>query len=127
VHKDAQGNVEAVAHSDLKLEEAEELGAVLGALVGFGAGGEEGASVGAVLGAAELADGHLFGEAETWYVADAIPDGTSAALVLLEHRWAIPLRSAVGSTGGELVAAEWIHPADLVAVGFAAAVETAGA
>jgi hypothetical protein len=29
---------------------------------------------------------------EVWYVADAIPEGTTAAIAVLEHRWAIPLR-----------------------------------
>lgn len=125
VRKDADGNVERLVHSDLSLEEAQELGALIGALIGFGAGGEEGATIGAVAGAAELADGHVFDDAETWYVADAIPDGTSAALVLLEHRWAIPLRDAIRRANGFHVADGWIHPLDLVAIGVMASEEAA--
>ena len=37
-------------------------------------------------------DGHLIPEEDAWYVADAIPNGTAAAIILLEHLWAIPLR-----------------------------------
>lgn len=119
VRKDEDGNVEAIQKTDLSEDEAIELGAVVGALIGFGAGGEEGAELGAIAGAAELADGHVFDEAEIWYVADAIPNGTVAALALLEHRWAIDLRDAIGRAGGVTLADEWIHPADLVAVGIA--------
>jgi hypothetical protein len=40
---------------------------------------------------------------------------------LIEPRWAIPLRDKVQAEGGIALAAEWIHPADLVAIGLAAA------
>ena len=71
-------------------------------------------------GAAELEDGHLFDDAEAWYLADAIPEGGSAAIVLIEHRWAIPLRDKIVDAGGVALADEWIHPADLIAIGAAA-------
>ena len=51
---------------------------------------------------------------EVWYVDDAIPNGTAAAVALLEHRWAIPLREGIRSAGGFHLADAWIHPADLV-------------
>jgi hypothetical protein len=53
-------------------------------------------------------------------VADVIPDGSIAAIALIEHRWAIPLRDAVVRAGGVALADEWIHPEDLVALGAAA-------
>lgn len=31
---------------------------------------------------------------EVWYVADTIPNGSVAAIVVIEHLWAIPLRGA---------------------------------
>jgi len=37
------------------------------------------------------------------------------------HRSAIPLRDTILGAGGVPLAAEWIHPADLVAIGLAAA------
>jgi uncharacterized membrane protein len=122
VRKDADGKVEKLLRSDLSPEEAEAFGAVVGALIGFGAAGEEGAELGAVEGAAALEDGHVFDE-EVWYVDDAIPNGTAAAVALLEHRWAIPLREGIRNAGGFHLADAWIHPADLVGIGVLAAEE----
>jgi hypothetical protein len=56
---------------------------------------------------------------EEWYIPDAIPEGSSAAIALIEHRWAIPLRDAILRAGGQAVADAWLHPRDLVAVGLA--------
>ncbi len=111
------GEIEAVQATELSTEEAEEFGALVGALIGIGMAGEEGALPGAAAGAAEAEDGHVFSEDEVWYLADAIPDDGWAAVALLEHRWAIPLRDAIIAAGGVALADEWIHPADLVAVG----------
>ena len=122
VRKDDDGNVEKVLRSDLSPEEAEEFGAIVGALIGFGAAGEEGAELGAIEGAAALEDGHVFDD-EVWYVDDAIPNGTAAAVALLEHRWAIPLRDGIREAGGFHLADAWIHPADLVGIGVLAAEE----
>ena len=122
VRKDADGKVEKILRSDLSPEEAEEFGATVGALIGFGAAGEEGAELGAIEGAAALEDGHVFDD-EVWYVEDAIPNGTAAAVALLEHRWAIPLRDGIRRAGGFHLADAWIHPADLVGIGLIAAEE----
>ena len=70
-------------------------------------------------GAAAGEDGHLIPDAEAWYVADVIPTGSTAAIVLLEHLWAIPLRDAIVDAGGVALADEWIHPSDLIAAGLA--------
>lgn len=120
VRKDADGKVERIQRSDLSPEEAEEFGATVGALIGFGAGGEEGAELGALEGAAALEDGHVFDD-EVWFVDDAIPNGTAAAVALLEHRWAIPLRDGIRRAGGFHLADAWVHPADLVGIGLLAA------
>ena len=58
-------------------------------------------------------------EQDLWYVADAIPPGTTVAIALIEHRWAIGLRDALRALGGQLLAEAWVHPLDLVAVGLA--------
>ena len=122
VRKDADGNVGKLVRSDLSPEEAEAFGAVVGALIGFGAAGEEGAEQGAFEAAAALADGHVLDD-EVWYVEDAIPNGTAAAVALLEHRWAIPLREGIRNAGGFHLADAWIHPADLVGIGLLEAEE----
>jgi len=121
VRKDGDGNVDVVHRSDLSVEEAEQVGAFAGALVGLGMDGEEGFERGAQVGAAAGSDGHLLDDDEAWYIVDAIPDGTAAAVALIEHRWAIPLREAIAREGGVPLADAWIHPRDLVAIGLAAA------
>ena len=117
VAKTDDGELIIVQSSDLSADEATAFGAIAGALIGFGAGGEDEAAVGAIAGATALEDGHVFEESEAWDIADAIPDGTTAAIALLEHRWAIPLRDKIVAAGGVALADEWIHPADLVAIG----------
>ena len=123
VSKDDDGNVVALEVSDLSQDEATEMGEVIGALIGFGYGTEEAVEAGAAAGAEAMADGHLIPEEDAWYVADAIPNGTAAAIILLEHLWAIPLRNAIVEAGGIALADEWIHAKDLIAVGVAAAAE----
>jgi uncharacterized membrane protein len=121
VRKDEDGNVERLQQSDLTQDEAMEFGAIVGALVGVGADAEEGAEAGAVLGAAAMEGGHVFDNADTWYVDDAIPPGSAAAIALLDHRWAIGLRDAIREAGGFHLADAWVHPADLIAIGAASA------
>ena len=124
VQKDDDGNVTALQTSDLSQDEAMEMGAIAGALIGFGFGeDDEAVEAGAELGTAATEDGHLIPEEEVWYVADAIPNGSVAAIILLEHLWAIPLRDAIIGAGGIALADEWIHASDLIAVGVAAAAD----
>jgi len=118
VAKSDDGELAQVQASDLTVDQAAELGAIAGALVGFGAAGEEGAQAGATLGAEAASEGGLLGGA-VWSVADVVPPGSMAAVVLLEHRWAIPLRDAVRRAGGAALADAWIHPEDLVLYGVA--------
>jgi len=127
VRKDDEGNLEHVQITDLSLEEAEQFGAFAGALIGLGVGGEETAEAGAVLGAAGIdeAGGHVLDEEDFWFVDDAIPAGSAAAIALIEHRWAIRLRDAIGNAGGVPLADSWLHPADLIAIGMVAADEAA--
>jgi uncharacterized membrane protein len=116
VHKNEDGTVEKLEIADDA--ELAELGAFAGALIGFGAAGEDGADVGAVAGAeTALEEGSLYDDAEVWYLADTIPAGMTAAIAVLEHRWAIPLRDAIARSGGVALADEWLHPQDLLAVG----------
>lgn len=117
VRKDADGEVTALETSDLTDAESTQLGAFAGALIGLGAGGEEGAEIGAVAGAAAAESGVTMLQDEVWFVADAIPAGTSAAVAVLEHRWAIPLRDKIQQAGGQALADTWLHPADLVELG----------
>ena len=124
VNKDENGEIVALQVTDLTADESLEMGAIAGALIGFGYGGdEESVEAGAELGAESMAEkgGHMIPEEDAWYVADAIPNGSAAAIILLEHLWAIPLRDAIVDAGGIALADEWIHAKDLIAVGVAAA------
>jgi hypothetical protein len=125
VHKDAEGEVTVLKRTDLSDEEAAEFGATVGALIGIGIGGEEGAKVGAELGAERTAGGvNIFKEEDVPDVIEQIPNDSAAAIILLEHRWAIPLRDAVVRTNGMPIADTFIHPLDLIAVGLIAAEES---
>jgi uncharacterized membrane protein len=120
VYKDKEGNVATIKGSNLSADEAAEFGATVGALIGLGVGGEEGLLVGAELGAEGAADGvDVFSAEEAWDVIEDIPNDTAVALILVEHRWAIPFRNAVRRAGGFPISDGFIHAEDLVAVGLA--------
>jgi uncharacterized membrane protein len=125
VHKDPAGEIEVVHLSNLTDEEAAELGSVVGALVGLGIDGEEGAVRGATQGAEAAAeDGvHVFTDDDAWDVVAAIPNDSAAALILLEHHWAVPLRDAIARAGGFRIDDAFVSPLDLVAVGLMTAEE----
>ena len=115
VQKDEAGAVKKLEIADN--DELREFGAFAGALIGFGAAGEQGAEVGAEAGAVAGSEGTMYSEDQVWYLADAIPKGMTAAIVVLEHRWAIPLRDAIARAGGVPLADEWLHPQDLLTIG----------
>jgi uncharacterized membrane protein len=122
VHKDADGEVEVMHLSNLSHEEAVELGSKVGALIGLGIEGEEGLEAGALAGAQAAADGiHVYSDEDAWDVLDEIPNGSAAALVLLEHKWAIPLRDAIASAGGYRLGDGFISPLDLIGIGMLSA------
>jgi len=125
IYKDSDGEVSALRASNISEEHAAEFGAVVGALIGFGAAGEEGAEAGGLVGAAAMEGGGVFDEEEIWDVVDDIPENSAAVVMLLEHRWAIPLRNAVYGAGGFPIADGFVHPLDLVAVGLLAREEAA--
>ena len=124
VYKDAAGDV-AVEHlSNLTHDEAIELGSKVGALVGLGIEGEEGIEAGALAGAEAAADGvQVFSEEDAWDVIEDIPPDSAAALILLEHHWAVPLRDAIMRAGGFRISDGFISPLDLVAIGLVSAEE----
>jgi uncharacterized membrane protein len=125
VYKDAQGELEVEHLSNLTRDEAIELGSKIGALIGLGIEGEEGAIAGAEAGAEEAAaEGvHFFDDAAEWDVLEDIPNDSAAALVLLEHHWAVPLRDAIARAGGFRLSDGFISPFDLVAIGLMSAAE----
>jgi uncharacterized membrane protein len=126
VYKGADGDLEIEHLSNLTEDEAIELGSKIGALIGLGIDGEEGMEAGAVAGAEEAAaEGgvHAFDEQEGWDVLEDLPNDSAAALILLEHHWAVPLRDAVVRAGGFRISDGFISPLDLVGIGLLSAEE----
>jgi len=120
VYKDADGELEVEHLSNLTEAEAIELGSKIGALIGLGIEGEEGIEAGAIAGAEEVAaEGgvNVFTEEEAWDVLADIPNDSAAALILIEHHWAVPLRDAVVRAGGFRISDAFISPLDLVELG----------
>ena len=118
VYKDAAGEVEVEHLSNLSQDEAVELGSKVGALIGLGIEGEEGIEAGAEAGAEAAAEGvQVFSDQEAWDVLEDIPNDSAAALVLLEHHWAVPLRDAIARAGGFRLSDGFISPLDLVEIG----------
>src|SRR5450631_368617 len=126
VYKDAEGELEVEHLSNLTEDEAIEYGTKIGALIGLGIEGEDGVEEGAIAGAeAVAADGgvHVFTEEEGWDILEDIPNGSAAALILLEHHWAVPLRDAIARAGGFRISDGFISPLDLVEIGLVSAEE----
>jgi uncharacterized membrane protein len=126
VYKDADGEIEVEHLSNLTADEAIELGSKVGALIGLAIEGGEGIEAGAVAGAEAVdeADGvHVFSDEQAWDVIEDIPNDSAAALILLEHQWAVPLRDAIARAHGFRISDGFISPLDLVAIGLLSAEE----
>jgi uncharacterized membrane protein len=124
VHKDADGEIEVAHLSNLSEDEAIELGSKVGALIGLGIEGEEGLEKGAEAGAVAAADGiEVFSDEQAWDVLEDIPNDSAAALILIEHHWAVPLRDAIARAGGFRLSDGFISPLDLVEIGLMEASE----
>ncbi|HET9323899.1 MAG TPA: hypothetical protein VFO03_08475 [Gaiellaceae bacterium] len=125
VYKDADGEVEVRHLSNITNEEAIEIGSKVAALIGLGIEGEEGMEEGAKVGAEMAAEEgiHVFSDEEAWDVLEDIPNDSAAALLLIEHHWAVPLRDAVMRAGGFRITDGFISPLDLVAIGLVTAEE----
>jgi len=101
VYKSADGDLEVEHLSNLSEQEAIELGSKVGALIGLGFEGEQ----------------------EAWDVLEDIPNDSAAALILLEHHWAVPLRDVIARAGGFRISDGFISPLDLVGIGLVSAEE----
>ncbi|GAA3205795.1 hypothetical protein [Actinocorallia longicatena] len=126
VYKDIHGTIEVEHLSNLTPAEASEVGSTIGALIGLGIDGEDGAAAGAIAGAHATADDlAVFADDDVWDVVEDIPTDSAAALILLEHHWAVPLRDAVLRAGGFRISDGFISPLDLVGLGLHTADEAA--
>ena len=119
VNKAADGTVTAGQYSDLSKEERDALGVVAGALVGYGAAGVEGAKAAA----SAVADRKAAGTAGqrrkeiAAAVVEAMPNGSSAVLLVIAHNWVDHFGEGVAESGGAILATGFILPEDLVYLG----------
>jgi uncharacterized membrane protein len=124
VYKDAEGEIEIRHLSNLSKDEAIEFGSKVAALIGLGIEGEEGFEKGLEAGAEAAEDGiQMFTDEEAWDILEDIPNDSAAALLLLEHHWAVGLRDAIMKVGGFRISEGFISPLDLVAIGLVSAEE----
>jgi uncharacterized membrane protein len=93
--------------------QGEELGAIVGALLGFEFDGEQ------PNGTTEGIQGHAFGlsQTEMQEMAASLHPGDSAGFLLVEHVWARDLKSAVRDAGGFPLGDGFLTPEALAAVG----------
>jgi uncharacterized membrane protein len=123
VHKDADGQIEVAHLSNLSKDQAIELGSKVGALIGLGIDGEDGMQSGAEIGAEQAAENgvNVFTDDQAWDVLADIPNDSAAAIIMLEHHWAVGLRDAIARAGGFRVSDGFISPLDLVEIGLVTA------
>ena len=122
IRKEQDGSIISLGATDLSPDQRMEFGALIGGLLGFGAAGEEGAEVGAVAGAEAFAE-HTFGlsDEDIRSLARDIPPGKTAVMMLVEHRWAVPLKEAIMRTGGVVLGQGMVQPEALILAGAALA------
>lgn len=112
--------VDIIRATDLSEAQREEMGAQFGALIGLGVAGIDGFIEGAEIGAEIVEEGGLgLVEAIGAQFIEDLPNDSAALLLIIEHAWAVPLRSAIVDAGGILMANQWIGAADLVRLGAA--------
>jgi uncharacterized membrane protein len=114
VHRDAEGEIEVQHLSNLTEDEAIELSGTVGALIDPGIESADDAQARAEAGAQGR---DIDTDEEAWHVLDDIANGSSAALLVIEHRWAVPLRDAIARAGGFRISDGFISALDLIESG----------
>jgi hypothetical protein len=98
VARDGQGEVVELEGDDLSTAADAAFGDLVRGLFGTGVSGSNGSSA---------------NRGGVWFLADVVPTGSAAAVALLEHRWAVPLRDAIEYAGGHDLVDRWVHRDDL--------------
>jgi len=128
IWKDEGGHIASLEATQLNEEERMRFGAVVGGIIGYGAGGEEGGREGMEEGALAAAkENYGITDEDILEITEAIPEGTAAAILIIEHLWAKNLKQAIREAGGVLVSQGMLTPELLALVGeeLAAAVKFA--
>lgn len=123
VFKDSEGRIEVEHLSSLSTDEAVVVGSKVGALVGLGIDGERWTEVGTTAGEPTTSDDSRLFDDDAWDVLAEVPNDSAVALLLLEHRWAVPLRDAIARAGGFRLDDAFVSPLDLLDIGLLSAEE----
>jgi uncharacterized membrane protein len=131
VGKDEEGDMLAIEGTDLGPVEVEQLGAVVGGLIGLGAGGEEGARKGAKTGAEmamEVENERTYGlsQDDIDEIVDSFPNNSSAVFAIVEHLWAKDIKQAVINSNGTVFIQGMLRPELFVRIGEALPKLTSG-
>ena len=126
VSKDEDGNIQEIEGTDLGEAELVDLGAGIGALMGFGAAGEEGANVGWREGEkAVIENGFGFTQDDMDNIADAIPDNSTALIMIIEHLWAKDIKQQLLDSNAVMIAHGMLTRDMFIQIGAIAAAEEA--
>jgi len=118
VWKDENGNIKSIETTQLDEEERIRFGAVVGGLIGYGARGEKGAGEGMEIGTLAAAEENYgITEEDIMEITEAIPEGTAAAILIVEHLWAKGMKQAISDAGGIMISQGMLTPELLISVG----------
>lgn len=116
VYKDEEGDILSLEGTDLSYDEFVGAGHTIGALIGLRDGSLEEAKQAAAqmaINADDLYENGLTDE-RIQGIAERIPEGGGAMLLLVEHAWLKPLRNVVREQGGIVLAQDFLSPEALL-------------
>jgi len=119
IQKDKTGKMTVVEESDLTADENRVYGAVIGGLIGIGSGDAKVAQAVSDEVAERFHERYEYGldKEDVADMTEHIPAGDAAIILLVEHRWAIPLRNAMREAGGLLMSQDFLSPELLIGFG----------
>lgn len=118
IRKDADGNIQQLRYAEIGEQEKAFTGSVARGLLGLHNERPTPARPAATYGTLAVAE-HEFGlhEEDLREITRDIPNGDAAAIVLVEHLWAVRLKDAIDDAGCRLIAEGMLTSAMLSALG----------
>ena len=118
IRKDAHGTIQQLQFGELGEQERAFAGSVAGGILGLRPESVARDKPAATYGVMAVAE-HEFGldEADLREITRDIPNGGAAAIVLVEHLWAVRLKDAIDDAGCRLIAEGMLTTATLSALG----------
>jgi uncharacterized membrane protein len=109
--KDKMGKIWALKNSEFTAEESVRFGAIAGALIGLGTMGREESKQGTGISGFSVAQNDSgLGLEDIAALVKQVSNGSSFAMALIEHQWAIKLKDLIIEAGGTLLAQGLVAP-----------------